>query len=102
MKFPTPEEVVTNFIAWHISDADELKRLISSVNDPMIAYQELDQDDLEQDEYRIQNNIDNVMRWVSRQNYPIVYFLKTLRTVADYFEESTQNGLESVSTYSSF
>lgn len=99
MNFLTPEQTVENFILWYSSDEGERERLIRTISDPMITYIEHD-DDSQEDNARIQRNIENVMAWVNRQNYGAKNLINMLRCVADYFQEDHVDGLESIGEFS--
>ena len=93
----SPETVVENFILYFTSNDEERNSLISTLNDPMLSFIELDEDELEDPEMRVENNAENISHWIRRHfEGRTKEYIQAMRSMADYIEEDHVDGLPSI------
>jgi hypothetical protein len=97
----SPQEVVENFILYFTSNDEERDQLISTLNDPSLIFFELDEDELEDPEVRVENNVINISYWIQKtfegsSEKKIKERIQAMRSMADYIEEDHVDGLPSI------
>jgi hypothetical protein len=92
----SPEAVVENFILYFTTNEEEREKLISTLNHPF-PFIELDEDELEDPEERVENNVVNISRWIQMHfEGRTKEYIQAMRSMADYIEEDHVDGLPSI------